>query len=37
VFKPTRAQIDKAAHHIATFSIAGVRAVGRSPAALRIR
>jgi AcrR family transcriptional regulator len=37
VFKPTRAQIDKAAHHIATFSIAGVRAVGRSPAALRKR
>lgn len=31
VFKPTRAQIDKAARHIATFSIAGVRAVGRSP------
>jgi TetR/AcrR family transcriptional regulator, regulator of cefoperazone and chloramphenicol sensitivity len=30
VFKPTPAQIDKAAHHIATFSIAGVRAVGRT-------
>jgi TetR/AcrR family transcriptional regulator, regulator of cefoperazone and chloramphenicol sensitivity len=29
-FKPTPAEIDKAAHHIATFSIAGVRAVGRS-------
>jgi TetR/AcrR family transcriptional regulator, regulator of cefoperazone and chloramphenicol sensitivity len=28
-FKPTPAEIDKAAHHIATFSIAGVRAVGR--------
>ena len=31
--EPTPAQIDKAARHIATFSIAGVRAVGRSPAA----
>jgi TetR/AcrR family transcriptional regulator, regulator of cefoperazone and chloramphenicol sensitivity len=30
VFNPTPAQIDKAAHHIATFSIAGVRAVGRT-------
>jgi TetR/AcrR family transcriptional regulator, regulator of cefoperazone and chloramphenicol sensitivity len=30
-FAPTPAEIDKAAHHIATFSIAGVRAVGRSP------
>ena len=30
-FKPTPAEIDKAAHHIATFSLAGVRAVGRSP------
>ena len=29
-FKPTPAEIDKAAHHIATFSIAGVRAVGLS-------
>lgn len=29
--KPTPAAIDRAAHHIATFSIAGVRAVGRSP------
>jgi TetR/AcrR family transcriptional regulator, regulator of cefoperazone and chloramphenicol sensitivity len=29
-FKPTPAEIDKAAHHIATFSIAGVGAVGRS-------
>jgi AcrR family transcriptional regulator len=29
-FKPTPAQIDKAAHHIATFSIAGVRAVANS-------
>jgi AcrR family transcriptional regulator len=28
-FEPTPAQIDKAAEHIATFSIAGVRAVGR--------
>jgi TetR/AcrR family transcriptional regulator, regulator of cefoperazone and chloramphenicol sensitivity len=28
-FKPTRAQVDKAARHIATFSIGGVRAVGR--------
>src|SRR5262249_33902284 len=26
-FKPTAAQIEEAAHHIATFSIAGVRAV----------
>jgi AcrR family transcriptional regulator len=30
-FKPTPAEIEKAAHHIATFSLAGVRAVGRSP------
>jgi TetR/AcrR family transcriptional regulator, regulator of cefoperazone and chloramphenicol sensitivity len=29
-FKPTPAQIDKAARHVATFSIAGVRAVGRA-------
>ncbi len=29
--KPTPGAIDRAAHHIATFSIAGVRAVGRSP------
>jgi TetR/AcrR family transcriptional regulator, regulator of cefoperazone and chloramphenicol sensitivity len=29
-FKHTPAEIDKAAHHIATFSLAGVRAVGRS-------
>ena len=29
-FKPTPAQIDKAARHIATFSIAGVRAIGRA-------
>jgi TetR/AcrR family transcriptional regulator, regulator of cefoperazone and chloramphenicol sensitivity len=29
-FKPTPAEIDRAAHHVATFSIAGVRAVGRS-------
>jgi AcrR family transcriptional regulator len=28
-FEPTPAQIDKAAEHIATFSIAGVRAVAR--------
>jgi AcrR family transcriptional regulator len=29
-FKPTAGNIDAAARHIATFSIAGVRAVGRS-------
>jgi AcrR family transcriptional regulator len=29
-FKRTPAEIDKAAHHIATFSVAGVRAVGLS-------
>jgi AcrR family transcriptional regulator len=29
-FKPTPAEIDKVAHHIATFSLAGVRAVGHS-------
>ncbi|HEX6737367.1 MAG TPA: CerR family C-terminal domain-containing protein [Vicinamibacteria bacterium] len=29
-FKPTPANIDRVADHIATFSIAGVRAVGRS-------
>ena len=29
-FEPTRVQIEQAARHIATFSIAGVRAVGRS-------
>jgi TetR/AcrR family transcriptional regulator, regulator of cefoperazone and chloramphenicol sensitivity len=32
-FKPTQARIDEAAKHIATFSIAGVYAVGRSVAA----
>jgi AcrR family transcriptional regulator len=37
VFEPTRDQIDKAAHHIATFSIAGVRAIGGSPGALPSR
>ena len=31
-FKPAPAQIDRAARHIADFSIAGVRAVGRSDA-----
>jgi AcrR family transcriptional regulator len=37
-FKPTRARIDEAARHIATFSIAGVYAIGRSvPAAARAR
>ena len=30
-FRPTPAQIDKAARHIATFSIAGVRAVAAAP------
>jgi AcrR family transcriptional regulator len=34
-FKPTRAQIDKVAGHIATFSIAGVRAIARSTPATR--
>jgi AcrR family transcriptional regulator len=29
-FKPTPEEIDAAAHHIATFSLAGVRAVGRT-------
>ena len=28
-FKPTKAQIEAAARHVATFSIAGVRAIGR--------
>jgi len=32
-FDPTPAQIDAAARHIAAFSVAGVRAVGGSPAA----
>ena len=31
-FDPTSAQIDAAARHIATFSVAGVRAVGSVPA-----
>jgi TetR/AcrR family transcriptional regulator, regulator of cefoperazone and chloramphenicol sensitivity len=30
-FKPTPAEIDKAARHIAVFSIAGVRAIARTP------
>lgn len=30
VLEPTKARIDEAAHHIATFSLAGVRAIGRS-------
>lgn len=29
-FKPTKAEIDKAAHHVATFSIAGVRAIAKA-------
>jgi len=29
--EPTKAGIDEAARHIATFSLAGVRAIGRSP------
>jgi AcrR family transcriptional regulator len=29
-FKPTPEEIDAAAHHIATFSLAGVRAIGRA-------
>jgi AcrR family transcriptional regulator len=31
-FKPTRARIDEAARHVATFSIAGVHAIGRTAA-----
>lgn len=30
VLEPTEARIEAAAHHIATFSLAGVRAIGRS-------
>jgi hypothetical protein len=29
-FRPTPAQIDEAARHIAEFSIAGIRAIGNS-------
>lgn len=39
--QPTKARIDEAAHHIATFSLGGVRAIGRSsdaaPIARRVR
>jgi TetR/AcrR family transcriptional regulator, regulator of cefoperazone and chloramphenicol sensitivity len=35
VFKPTPEFIEKTADHIATFSIAGIRAVGRTPGPLR--
>ena len=37
VLEPTKARIDEAARHIATFSLAGVRAISRSTSSREIR